>query len=111
MHADLLLIDEASGRAEAKRRHLRVTGTLGVLKSGAEQGLVNVPDLVERLKATSFYLDEALVNAVFDRVFVTHVINAHNVADLADSLDPAFPLLQSRWIPRKVEVYERAQPL
>ena len=65
--ADLLLIDEAAGRAEAKRRHLRVTGTLGVLRSGAEQGLVNVPDLLERLKATSFYLDEALLNAVFDR--------------------------------------------
>ena len=67
MQADLLLIDEAAGRAEAKRRHLRVTGTLGVLRSGAEQGLVNVPDLLERLKATSFYLDETLLNAVFDR--------------------------------------------
>ena len=67
MHADLLLIDEAAGRAEAKRRHLRVTGTLGVLRSGAEQGLVNVPELLERLKATSFYLDETLLNAVFDR--------------------------------------------
>jgi predicted nucleic acid-binding protein len=67
MHADLLLIDEAAGRAEAKRRHLRVTGTLGVLRSGAEQGLVNVPDLLKRLKATSFYLDETLLNAVFDR--------------------------------------------
>ena len=67
VRADLLLIDEAAGRAEAKRRHLRVTGTLGVLRSGAEQGLVNVPDLLERLKATSFYLDEALVSAVFDQ--------------------------------------------
>lgn len=67
MHADLLLIDEAAGRAEAKRRHLRVTGTLGVLRSGAEQGLVDVPDLLERLKTTSFYLDETLLNAVFDR--------------------------------------------
>jgi predicted nucleic acid-binding protein len=67
VHADLLLIDEAAGRAEAKRRHLRVTGTLGVLRAGAEQGLVNVPDLLERLKATSFYLDETLLNAVFDR--------------------------------------------
>jgi hypothetical protein len=28
---------------------------------------VNVPDLLERLKATSFYLDEALLSAVFDR--------------------------------------------
>jgi len=67
MHADLLLIDEAAGRAEAKRRHLRVTGTLGVLRAGVEQGLVNVPDLLERLKATSFYLDQTLLNAVFDR--------------------------------------------
>lgn len=65
LHADLLLIDEAAGRAEAKRRHLRVTGTLGVLRTGAEQGLVNVPDLLERLRTTSFYLDEALLNAVF----------------------------------------------
>ena len=60
VHADLLLIDEAAGRAEAKRRHLRVTGTLGVLRAGAEQDLVNVPELLERLKATSFYLDETL---------------------------------------------------
>jgi predicted nucleic acid-binding protein len=67
MHADLLLIDEAAGRAEAKRRQLRVTGTLGVLRTGAEQGLVNVPDLLERLKATSFYLDETLLSAVFYR--------------------------------------------
>ena len=67
MRADLLLIDEAAGRAEAKRRQLRVTGTLGVLRSGAEQGLVNVPDLLERLKATSFYLDETFLSAVFDR--------------------------------------------
>jgi len=66
-HADLLLIDEAAGRAEAKRRQLRVTGTLGVLRAGAEQGMVNVPDLLERIKATSFYLDETLLNAVFDR--------------------------------------------
>ena len=67
VHADLLLIDEAAGRAEAKRRHLRVTGTLGVLRAGAEQGLVNVPELLDRLKATSFYLDETLLGAVFDR--------------------------------------------
>jgi len=65
VHADLLLIDEAAGRAEARRRHLRVTGTLGVLRTAAEHGLVNVPDVVTRLKATSFYVDDALVNQVF----------------------------------------------
>jgi len=61
LHADLLLIDEAAGRAEAKRRHLRVTGTLGVLRAGAELGLVNVPDLIARPQATSFCVDEALL--------------------------------------------------
>jgi predicted nucleic acid-binding protein len=63
--ADLILIDEAAGRAEAKRRRLRVTGTLGVLRAGAEQGVVNVPDLIERLKSTTFYLDETLLKSVF----------------------------------------------
>ena len=65
--ADLLLIDEAAGRAEARRRNVRVTGTLGVLRAGAEQGLVNVPALIGRLKTTSFYVDDALVNAIFQR--------------------------------------------
>jgi predicted nucleic acid-binding protein len=65
VHADLLLIDEAAGRAEARRRRLRVTGTLGVLRTAAEQGLVNVPDLVTRLRTTSFYVDDALVNKIF----------------------------------------------
>lgn len=65
LNADLLLIDEAAGRAEARRRNLRVTGTLGVLRAGAEQGLVDVPDLLARLKVTSFYVDDTLVKSVF----------------------------------------------
>jgi len=60
IHAELLLIDEAAGRAEAKRRNLRVTGTVGVLRAAAELGFVNVPDVIARLKATSFYADDAL---------------------------------------------------
>jgi predicted nucleic acid-binding protein len=67
LHADLLLIDEAAGRAEAKRRNLRVTGTLGVLGTGAEQGLVDVPNLVRQLEKTTFYADEVLLRTVFGR--------------------------------------------
>jgi predicted nucleic acid-binding protein len=67
LQADLVLIDEAAGRAEAKRRKLRVTGTLGVLGAGAEQGLVDVPDVVRRLQETSFYADESLLNAISGR--------------------------------------------
>jgi len=42
--ADLLLIDEAAGRSEAKRHNLRVTGTLGVLRAAAELGLLDAPN-------------------------------------------------------------------
>jgi len=65
IRADLLLIDDAAGRVEAKRRNLRVTGTLGVLRAGAEQGIVDVPDMLAKLRTTSFYADETLINLVF----------------------------------------------
>ncbi|HXA17242.1 MAG TPA: DUF3368 domain-containing protein [Thermoanaerobaculia bacterium] len=67
IRADLLLIDDAAGREEARRRNLRVTGTLGVLRAGAEQGIIDVPDTVSNLRVTSFYVDDALINAIFAR--------------------------------------------
>jgi predicted nucleic acid-binding protein len=67
MKADLLLIDDAAGRAEAQRRNLRVTGTLGVLRAGAEKGIVDVPSMLSSLRATSFYVDETLLSSIFDR--------------------------------------------
>lgn len=65
LQADLLLIDEAAGRAEARRRGLRATGTLGVLRVAAEQGLVDVPELMARLRATTFYVGDELLNDIF----------------------------------------------
>ncbi|HEX6641561.1 MAG TPA: DUF3368 domain-containing protein [Thermoanaerobaculia bacterium] len=65
--AELLLIDESAGRAEARRRSLRVTGTLGVLRAAAEAGLLDVREVVSRLQATNFYVDEALLRVVFDK--------------------------------------------
>lgn len=65
--ADLLLIDESAGRAEARRRSLRVTGTLGVLRAAAEAGLLDVGEVVSRLQATNFCVDEALLRSVFEK--------------------------------------------
>jgi len=65
LNADLLLMDETAGRAEAVRRNLRVTGILGVLRTAAEKGLVDVPGLLRRLQATTFYVDEDLLHSVF----------------------------------------------
>lgn len=65
LRADLLLIDEAAGRSEARRRSLRVTGTLGVLRAAAEANLLDVREVLDRLRATSFYVDEELLAKVF----------------------------------------------
>ena len=67
LSADLLLIDDAEGRQEARRRHLRITGTLGVLRTAAEQGLVDVPVVLAPLKATNFYVEDALIETLFKR--------------------------------------------
>jgi len=65
MRADLLLIDDLEGRAEARRRNLRVTGTLGVLRAAAEQALIDVPTVIANPQQTNFYFDENLIRSVF----------------------------------------------
>lgn len=67
MNADLLLIDEAAGRREASCRSILVTGTLGVLRSAAEKGLIDVPDVLGRLQATNFYVGDNLIEREFGR--------------------------------------------
>jgi len=65
IRADLILIDETDGRTEALRRNFRVTGTLGVLRAAAVEGLVDVRSVLNRLAATSFYTDERLLAKLF----------------------------------------------
>jgi predicted nucleic acid-binding protein len=50
----LLLIDDADGRAEAERRNIAATGTLGVLRAAGLRGLINLPTALTRLRATNF---------------------------------------------------------
>ena len=54
VRADVVLIDDRAGRREAARRHLHVTGTLGVLDDAAERGLIDFQAAAERLRQTSF---------------------------------------------------------
>ena len=65
MHADLLLIDEAAGRGEEAQPARDQRWACSV--SPQRLGLVDVPGLIVRIKATSFYADDALLNAVFGR--------------------------------------------
>jgi predicted nucleic acid-binding protein len=67
IRAGLILIDDAEGKAEATRRKFRVTGTLGVLRAGADEGVIDVPDVLARLSATTFYSDQALLERLFGK--------------------------------------------
>ena len=66
-HADLLLINDADGRIEARRYGLRVTGTLGVLRVAGERRLIDVNAVVRDLRATNFYVDDNLMRLVFGK--------------------------------------------
>ena len=64
LHADRLLIDDQAGRAEARRRQLSITGTLGVLAEAHRRNLVDFESAIVRLRQTSFYLDSELLDVV-----------------------------------------------
>jgi predicted nucleic acid-binding protein len=59
--ADLLLMDEEKGRAAARRRALRVTGTVGILERAAARGLLDLDDAFARLKGTDFWISHRLL--------------------------------------------------
>jgi predicted nucleic acid-binding protein len=65
--ADLIIIDEKAARGIAVERGLRVTGTLGVLGEASTRGLVNLADVIDRLRKTSFRCSPALLKATIDR--------------------------------------------
>jgi predicted nucleic acid-binding protein len=49
----LLLLDEEAARKQAAARQLAATGTLGVLKSAAEQGWIDLAQAFARLRQTT----------------------------------------------------------
>ena len=62
--ADLVLMDDQAGVTVARRQGLAATGTLGMLDVAARRGLVDLAAAFERLKATSFYYRQGLLDAL-----------------------------------------------
>jgi predicted nucleic acid-binding protein len=67
LRADKLLIDEAPARRKASRRGFPVTGTLGVLVAGAENGFVDLGAALDRLRQTNFRISRSIWDAVGSR--------------------------------------------
>lgn len=67
LHADALLIDERKGAAVAARKGLVVAGTLTVLDLAAERMLVDLADVIEQLRQTTFRMPEFLVDEMLRR--------------------------------------------
>ncbi|GMR23889.1 MAG: hypothetical protein BMS9Abin37_2365 [Acidobacteriota bacterium] len=65
--ADGLLIDDRDGRREATRRDLRIIGTLGVLAAAAEKDLLDLPEVLERLRGTTFRASPALYSLLLEK--------------------------------------------
>ncbi len=56
-----LIVDESQGRRIAQHRNLVITGTLGVLKAGAQQGLLDLKTAVARLSQTNFHIAQEIL--------------------------------------------------
>jgi predicted nucleic acid-binding protein len=55
LHAAFLLMDDTDGRAEALRRAISITGTVGILETAAIRGLIDLPSVLAQLQATTFH--------------------------------------------------------
>lgn len=66
LQADRLIADESLARKEAARRKLSVIGTLGLLRDAARAGLLRLPEALEKLQQTSFYVAPELIQFLLD---------------------------------------------
>lgn len=63
-HDSLLLIDDNDGRIAAAKLGIPYMGTLGILKLGAQSGLVVLKDAIEALRNTNFRASDALLRSL-----------------------------------------------
>ena len=64
--ADLLLLDERAARRVAASLGLAFIGTLGIIASAAQRGLLDPVPVFERLRGTSFVASETLYEAAMN---------------------------------------------
>jgi predicted nucleic acid-binding protein len=65
--AAAVLMDDRAGRIAAIHCGLAVIGTIGLLEQGAARGLLDLPQVMERLRQTNARLDPGLIEAALER--------------------------------------------
>jgi predicted nucleic acid-binding protein len=65
--ADFLLMDETAGRRIAVQNGIAVKGTLGILEDAANREMVDFAQAVFKLRATSIFLAEEIVQEALKR--------------------------------------------
>ena len=67
LNADVLLMDERTGRETALKRNLPVVGTLGILERAAEKDLLDFTETLLELKANGFFVAPVLEKDFLER--------------------------------------------
>jgi predicted nucleic acid-binding protein len=63
-----LLVDDMKAKTEAESRGLLTLGTLAIMDLADGAGLMDFESAVARLKATSFYLENSVLESMLTKV-------------------------------------------
>lgn len=67
IQSDFVLLDDLRARQIAKQRGINVVGTLGVLASAAQAGLINLRDALAELRTTNFRVSTKLLESLLTK--------------------------------------------
>ncbi len=64
---DAVLMDDMDGRAAARRLGVQTIYTIAILELAAEKGLIELPAAISKLKQTSFFISQEILDAALER--------------------------------------------
>lgn len=72
LSANLIIIDEMTGRKHARQEGLNVTGLLGVLYDAAQHKLLDLPQTLKELNRTSFRISPSILKFLLEKYYQSY---------------------------------------